>query len=190
MPQNNEVVLTDELRQQLNELLGNTDLSNVTAEGAGFGELPIGYYLGEVKKATLTVSKSSGVPMVSLQLSVVKDGLKVNDDPTDDSFSPIAHTKNRMIFIHYPFKDSASVIRFASDMEKFEGQNGDPLLPKEAFVNSDTLEEALSILEEMNPRIWINNSQSRTVNPQTGTQGTFANMISWKRAVQLGLPED
>ena len=67
MPQTDNVVLTDELRAQLDQLLGSTDLSQVTAEGSGFQELPVGYYLAEVKKAVLTVSKSSGFPMVSIQ---------------------------------------------------------------------------------------------------------------------------
>lgn len=191
MPQTDNVVLTDELRAQLDQLLGSTDLSQVTAEGSGFQELPVGYYLAEVKKAVLTVSKSSGFPMVSIQLQIVSDGLKTSDDVEDSSLVAIPHTKGRMVFIHYPFKDGSSVTRFASDMEKFEGDKpGEPLLPKEAFSTSATLEESLSVLEEVGPRIWINNSISRSVNPQTGKPGTFSNMISWKRALQLGLPEE
>lgn len=187
---NNAAVLNEDLRKQLDELLGNTDLTNVTAEGSGFSNLPTGYYLTEVKKATLTVSKSSGLPMVSLQLQVVSDGWSL---PADEkaSLTPIPKTKGRITFVHYPFKDASSVTRFASDMIKFEGDKpGEPLLPKDAFKRSDTLEDALSILEEVGPRVWVDITESATPNPSTGAKGTFTNLISWKRAIALGLPVD
>lgn len=188
MPENIE--LSDELRQQLDNLLSSTDLSGVTAEGQGYLPLEEGYYLGEVKKATLTVSKSSGNPMVSLQFQIVKDGYQVSNELVEDYLTAIPHTKGRSVFVHYPFSDKQSVTRFASDMEKFEGDEpGVPLLPKEAFANSLTLEDALRILEETNKNVWLKVSQAKTINQQTGQPNYFTNLISWKRATDLGLPE-
>lgn len=192
MPEENKSSgISEELRNQLNELLSNTSLVGVTAEGSGFSELPVGYYLCEVKKAGLGESKSSHKPMVSLQLSVVNDGYGVNENEDDGELKPLQHTKGRMIFVHYPFSDQSSVQRFASDMLKFEGGNpGEPLLEKEAWINVETMEESLSLLQDMGPRIWVNVHEGSGINPQTNKPNIFNSLISFKRATQLGLPVD
>lgn len=192
MPEENKNTgISDTLRDQLNELLSNTNLSGVTAEGSGFSDLPVGYYLCEVKKASLGESKSSHRPMVSLQLSVVNDGYAVNENEDDSTLVTIPHSKGRMVFVHYPFSDQSSVQRFASDMLKFEGTTpGEPLLEKDAWISVETMEEALSVLEDMGSRIWINVHEGNGINPNTGKNNIFNSLISWKRAAQLGLPVD
>ena len=175
---------SDELQKvlgNLNELLGGTDLKDVSADGAGFKELPDGYYLSEVESAKLTVSKSTHQPMVAFQFKVAADGFEANDD--GDLIS-LAKTANRKLFIYYILKDDASVKRFVSDMLKFEGtEPGKPLLEREYFMNADVLEDALDIL--VGRRIYV---QISTTEKSDGTTSTWQNLISWKRAEALTLP--
>ena len=122
-------IVNSEALELLNSLLNDVDLEDVSADSQGYNELPDGYYLTEVETAELTTSKTSGNPMVSFRLSIVEDGISVgfeNDEPT---FTPIKRSKNRKVFKHFVLKDSTSVKRFASDMLKFIGEDGESLLP-------------------------------------------------------------
>ena len=169
----------------LDELLGKTDLADVSSDSQGFEQLPDGYYLCEVEEAKFTESKSSKLPMVSFKFTIVEDGIVIDISDTGTiSTRELKHTKNRKIFKHYVFKDESSVKRFASDMLKFEGEtSGEPLLPKEAFLSSDTLLDALDILTGM--RLYV---QSDTSEKDDGTKSTWYNLISWKRVKDLELP--
>lgn len=180
--------ISEESLSKLNDLLSQTDLSKVTSEGAGFEDLKEGYYKCEVKKAELTTSKSSGSPMVALQLAVCDEcGYYINDE---DELVETSKVKGRRIFKYYVFSDTNSVTRFVSDMLKFEGENpNEPLLPKEAWMSAETLEDSVTVLQELSPRIWIFNQKSKTKDPQTGSDNYFTNLISWGRASKLGLPE-
>lgn len=163
--------------ESLNNVLSQTNLDDVTSEGSGFEELPDGYYIGEVEKAELKESKSSQQPMVAFQFKVVQDGI------TDDgNFSPISKTNNRKIFMYYVLKDEQSVKRFVTDMLKFEGEKeGESILGKEYFTNSEVLIDALDIL--IGSRIYIHISTTE----RNGQTSTWRNLISWKRAKALGL---
>lgn len=171
---------------ELSELLGKVNLEDVSADSAGFDNLPDGYYLSEVETAELTVSKNSGANMIKMMFSVVEDGLGV----TQDSFGHaklvnLDRTKNRKIFIYYPLKDERTVKRFVTDMLKFEGEEeGEPLLEKEAFTNAEFLEDALQCL--VGCRIYA--QVSTTTNKNSGEAQTWTNLISWKRAKDLDLP--
>lgn len=170
------------LFNSLDGVLSNTDLTDVTAESASFSELPDGYYLSEVEKAELKESKSSKQPMVALQLKVVEDGLGV--DSTGE-FVELKKTKNRKIFMYYVLKDESAVKRFVTDMLKFEGEKeGEPLLGKEYFTNSQLLVDALDVLVGMN--IYV---QSSTTENDDGSNSVWKNLISWKRAKSLELPQ-
>lgn len=164
----------------LDGILQNTDLSDVTADSNDFAELPDGYYLCEVEKAELKESKTSKQPMVAFQFKIVEDGTGVASDGT---FTTLKKTKNRKVFLYYVLKDERSVRRFATDMLKFEGEKeGEPLLGKEYFMNSEILEEALDVLT--GSRIYI---QSSTTENEDGSNSVWKNMISWKRAKALEL---
>lgn len=180
----NEDLFTQSLSDQLDALLSSTDTSKVTSEGIGFEDLPVGYYLAEVETATLTISKSSKLPMVSLKLKIVDNGLTIN---SDDELVSIPSTKNRFVFKHYPFKDEDSVKRYVSDMLSFLDENDEPLLPAEAWKSKVTMEASLEVLEMVKPRVWVNITLSKTPNEQ-GVYSTFTNIMSWKRAGMLGLP--
>lgn len=172
--------------KQLDVLLKKTDLEDVTSESSGFSDLPDGYYLVEVEKAEIKTSKSSGAPMAAFTFKIVDDGISVETDEDDEvSFKKIKHTKNRKIFKYYVFKDETSIKRFAADMLKFEGDVvGESLLPKEAFTNSETVVDALECLIGLR----VYSSVSTTEN-NDGTKSTWTNLISWKRASVLELPQ-
>lgn len=167
----------------LDGVLSNAKLDDVTAESNNnFSELPDGYYLSEVEKAEIKESKASHQPMVALQFKVGEDGLAVDKD---GNFTELKGTKNRKIFMYYVLKDETAVRRFAADMLKFEGEvEGEPLLPKEAFTTSELLVEALDALVGM--CIYI--QSSTTENKSDGTTSVWKNLISWKRAKTLELP--
>lgn len=173
------------LFDKLDGLLSTVDLSDVTAESAGFTELPDGYYLCEVEKTEIRESKSSKMPMAAFTFKILEDGYTAEVNESGETvINSIKKTANRKIFIYYVFKDERSVKRFATDMLKFEGEEeGEPLLPKEAFLNSDTVNDALEILTGM--RIYVH--VSTTVN-EDDTKTTWNNLISWKRAKALDLP--
>lgn len=180
--------MKDEMKNmfdELDSLLGNTDLTDVSEDGAGFSELPDGYYLSEVESAELTVSKTSKKPMVKFQMKVVEDGLdaKINADG-DIKLSHLKKTKNRKIYMYYVLKDEAAIKRFVADMLKFEGETaGQPLLSKEYFTTSELLTDALDCLVGM--RIYV---QVSTTENDDDTKSTWNNLISWKRAKALELP--
>lgn len=170
------------LFKSLDGVLANTDLSDVTAESNSFSELPDGYYLCEVEKAELKESKSSHMPMVAFQMNVVEDGIGINEDT---SFFDLKKTKNRKVFMYYVLKDQQAVRRFAADMLKFEGEKQDePILSVECFTTSEVLLDALDILTGM--RIYVQSSTSKNDDNSTSV---WKNIISWKRARLLGLPE-
>lgn len=171
----------------LDSLLKQVNLEDVTTESSGFDALPDGYYLTEVEKAEIKTSKSSGQPMAALQFKVCEDGFDIDIDSGGTThITQINKTKNRKIFLYWVLKDESSVKRFVSDMLKFEGETaGEPLLPKEAFTTSETLEDALECLIGM--RIYAHVSTSEK---DDGTSQTWTNVISWKRAAALELPCD
>lgn len=171
----------NEMLSSLDSLLNQTDLSEVTSEGSGsFSELPDGYYLSEVEKAEIKESKSSHMPMVAFQFKVAEDGLTSDDN---GEFIPVNKTKNRKIFMYYVLKDDSAVKRFVTDMLKFENQEGESILGKEYFTNSELLADALDIL--VGSRIYI---QSSTNVNKDETTSVWKNLISWKRAKALELP--
>lgn len=179
--------MSDQNNEELKNILGNldnllsqTDLKDVTSEGNGFQDLPDGYYLGEVEKAELTISKKSREPMVAFQFKIIEDGRSSTED---GEFVPLKGTKNRKIFIYYLLKDDSSIKRFVTDMLKFEGEEaGVPLLEKEYFTNSALIEDALDVL--VGRAIYI---QVSTNEKDDGSKSTWNNMISWKRAEKIGL---
>lgn len=175
--------LNSNVFSQLDELLKSTDLTNVTADGAGFEDLKDGYYLCELEKAELKTSKSSGQPMVAIQFKVVEDGVDINTSTGE--LVPIKGSKNRKMFKNYVLTNATSMERFVSDMLKFEGEvAGEPLLEKEAFTSSELLESALDILVGRNIYVQVSTSKKND-----GSTSTWQNPISWKRVAALKLPQ-
>lgn len=169
----------------LNGILKNTDIKDVSAEGAGFSELPDGYYLCEVASAELTESKKHD-PMVKIKYKIVENGEAVTIDGDGDvQLSEISGTKGRYMFQNFVLKDEMGVKRFVSDMLKFEGETaGEPLLDRESFTTAEVLEESLEILVGM--RIFAQQSTTPAKN-EGEADSHWTNLISWKRAEKLGL---
>ncbi len=178
----------DKIFDQLDSVLSDTNFDDVTAESTGYDEIPDGYYLCEVTSSEIKASKTSGLPMAAFQLTIVENGMSVEQNESGAiTMNEITRTKGRKLFRNYVLKDSASVKRFAADMLKFE-KNGDgiPYLPKEAFMNHETLEDALSVLIGM--RIYTQQSTSTKMVDGKEVESKWVNLISWKRAKQLELP--
>lgn len=174
----------NEVFSALDDILAKVNTESVTAESAGYSDLPDGYYLCEVENAELKISKN-GNAMASFRLKIVEDGKEVIfDDNGDVSFTELKKTANRKIFKNFLLKDESDVKRFVSDMLKFEDEDGNSYLPKEAFTTSELIDSAISNLIGLN--IYV---QQYTYEKKDGT-GTQAstNFISWSKAAKLELP--
>lgn len=177
----------NDVLSNLNELLESTNLENVTSESSGYEEVKDGYYLCEVEKAELTISKNSGNPQVFFQMKIVDDGYDCvfNEEQKVSDIIRNNGTKNRKIFNYFPLTTEQNVKRFVTDMLKFEGDvAGESLLDKECFTNSELLEDALSIL--VGRRLYVKIS---TTKGKDGKDTIWKNFISWRVATSLGLPE-
>lgn len=172
--------MANELFNTLNEILAKTNFEDITSEKESYEELPEGYYLCEVEKAELTTS-SKGNVMAAFTMKVVENGLAPTED---DGFIELAKTANRKLWKYFVLKDETSVKRFASNMLKFEGEDGEPLLSREYFMSSELLEDALNIL--VGSRLYI----QVQITEKDGKNSTWYNFISWKRADLLGLESE
>lgn len=188
----NENIDLQSIYSEIGEVMAKTDLSNVTAQSAGYEDLPDGYFLAEVTDTKIHRSKSSNKPMVSLTFSIVSDGLKLNedDDASEDvSFSEIPHTKDRLVFKHWVIDTPQNLKKFVSDMKKFEdpSEPNKALLPDEAWSDPTFMGESIPLLAEMNCRMWIHN---RVTKKDDGTTSSWQDLVDFNRAAKLGLPVD
>lgn len=174
----NEALDMNELFKKVDDVLSKVDLSKTTAESAGFAELQPGYYLCEVTGADLGTSKNSGNPQIKLTLKVVENGIAFDDD---DNVIVREGSKNRNIFKYYPLKDESTVKRFVSDMLKFENEDGESILPAEAFTTAEVLNESLDVIVGM--RIYV----QLTISGEGENKNTWTSLLSWNRANDLEL---
>ena len=165
------------LSTRVNELFASVNVDDVSAESAGFSDAPEGYFLCEVKKDELTMSKS-GNPQVAFTFKITEDGRKI-----ENTNELIKGSKGISIFKYYRLLDDKDVRKFVSDMLKFEVDENGSSLPKEAFTNDETINDALDIINGL--QIYVQNTV--TVNDD-GSKSTWVNLITWKRAAELGLP--
>lgn len=170
--------------EELNKIIQGSKLDDVTAESNNqFTDLPDGYYLSEVEKVDLKETKETHNPMITLQFNVVEDAVQIDD--SGSQFLTIPKTKGRKIFLNFVIKDEKSYKRFVSDMLKFENGEGEPILDKSYFtVDEETMMQALEALIGFN--IYIHLSTSET---SDGNKNQWKNLISWKRAIDLELPQ-
>lgn len=170
----------------LDNMLSNVDISDVNADSSVYSELKDGYYLCEVVKAELK-SSSNGDAMVAFRFKIVEDGIDVEmDEKGHVHFKEIKKSKDQLVFLNYVLKDETKIKRFVIDMLKFEGDTpGEPLLPKECFLTSETIEDAIEAL--IGYRIYV---QISTTEKNDGSKSTWTNLVSWKRVNALELPVD
>lgn len=176
--------LNKELAQEIDDILSEIDINDVTSEDSGTrDELPDGYYLSELEFVEITNSKTSKLPMIALRFKTVENGIAAkNDDAYNTELTVIDKTANRKFGIYYVLKDEKSVKRAISDLLKFEDKEG-PLLDKGLFTNYETLNKALQMLTGV--RIYVLVSTTA----REGKTSTWRNLVSWKRVAQLHLPE-
>lgn len=173
----------NEIFSVLDDLLGSANLDSVTADGAGFQELPDGYYLSEIESAEIKVTSKTNKPMVSMRFNVVEDGLAQSiDDYGNTELIAAKRTANRKIFMNWVISDTASVERYVSDMLKFEDSDGNPILEKTYFITSATMVDALDIIT--GSRIYI---MVQTID-RNGEKVKKQNLVKWATAKNLGLP--
>lgn len=175
---------------QLDELLKKADLSKVSADGAGFEDLPDGYYLCEVETAELKSTKSRVVqgvetglkPMVSYRYKVFEDGLKQSVDENGDTELIIAKgTKNRKVFINYVLTDESQLNRYVSDMLKFE-IDGEPILTKDCFIDSATMVDSIEATVGSTIYIMVQSYE------KNGELKKNYYLVKWSTAKDLDLP--
>ena len=167
----------------LDSLLAGINLDKVTSDGVGREDLPDGYYLSELTKTNLTMSKSSGNPMIVLEFKTVENGFDVQFDAKNNvKIKEIDKTSGRNFTIFYPLSDEQKIKRAIADLLKFEETPGESLLSKDYFANTELLKEALTILVGM--RIYVQASTSE----KDGQKTVWQNLVSWKRVKALELP--
>lgn len=184
----------------LDSLLAGTNLDDVSAESAGFGDLPSGNYLCEVVSAVRTESKSSGLPMVSFRFKIIQNGIVEKTDEEGNVYLVRAKgTANRNVFKHYVLKDQASIKSLTSDLLKYEGDEpGTPILDeiltstdaegnkKIAIPNTEVLDGCLEVLTGLT--IYLK-ADTRPDKNDPSKNNTWVNLLSWTRVSQLGLLE-
>lgn len=175
-----------ELYKNVDSILSSVNVENIDPNAPDFDNLPDGYYLCEVQKLELCVSKKGNL-QVKGQFKTIENGLKVViDEDGDSKLEEITKTKDRMIFKYWTLSEKKDVEKFIKDMLKFEGDEpGVPLLEKEYFSNSELLEQALEVLQEMNIYAQISTSKNKE-----GESSSWTNLISWSRAASLGLIDE
>lgn len=178
-------MLNEKTLALLNSTLKDVNITDINPNEDSFQNLRDGYYLCEIESAELKETKQSGLPMASFRFIVVQDGLlTVVDADGTTTLLPAENTKNRKIFQNYVLKDEKSVTRFVKDMLKLEGEvEGESLLPKEAFMTGETLNDALEVT--VGSRIYI---QISSTTNDDDTVSTWTNLVAWSRAKKLDLP--
>lgn len=182
--------------EDVGSIMKSTDLSKVSAESSGFEDLPEGYYLTEVVEVNPSRCKSGknqGKPALKMKLKVVGDGYKLSgapdeaEDDNKDLFDKIPKVDGRYIFKNFVIGEESLMKRFASDMMKFEDPQdpGKMLLPKEAWTDPSLLYDSVSLLVDLNSRIWVHNKITKR---DDGTNSAWVDFLDFSRAVKLGLP--
>lgn len=174
MPNKQDELELQKVFNTLDALIADTDISDVTADTQSFSDLPEGHFLVEVVNMELRKAKSSDAPQVYASFKTVGNGYTIDDD---GELVEIQKTANRRVNKFYTFKESRDFTQFVADMLKFEGDKpGEPLLPKQAFIDSRVIADSLDALK--GARVYINISK-----------GGWVNLVSWTAATKLGLPE-
>lgn len=173
-----------DIAASLDALLNSSNLSKVTADGAGFEELPVGFYLTETADAELKLNKN-GDPMVSFKSKIVDNGWKYDEE--SDTYVRIPASKGRMIFKNWNLVTEQDVKRFVSDMLKFENPEnpGEPLLDllkenpdddiMDFFKNTAALIDVIKFLADFKSRIYIQKSEYI----KNGETKTSDNFVKW-----------
>jgi len=169
----------NKLYSDVNNILKGINVKKIDPNKDDFQSLPTGYYLCSFKLAVTT--SNAGNLQVKSEMKVVEPGLAVD---AEGDFVEIKGTLNRKMWKYYSLKDEESVTKLIKDMLKFEDEDGESLLVEEDFASMEQIEAACEVVEDM--QLYVN------VNTYTkdGETKSFINVLSWKRAEELGLLGD
>lgn len=164
------------LYSDVNSILKGINVKKIDPNKDDFQNLPSGYYLCSFKMEVTT--SNAGNLQVKCEMKVVESGLKVNED---GDYEEIKGTVNRKMWKYYSLKDEESVTKLIKDMLKFEDDNGESLLVEEDFESMEQIEAACEVIEDMQLYVNVNTKE------KNGESSSFVNVLSWKRAEELGL---
>lgn len=175
----------DKLSETLDKILANTDLSSTTEEGVK-QDLPDGYYLCEVKKASLTESKA-GNPMVAIEYLTIEDGKKtIVDEAGYSQLVDAKGTAEKKIFVNYVLMNEMQVGFFVSDMLKFQDpETNESIFTKDDFATTAGIMNVCDLLEQGGVIYMMVQTVEKRNEP--GTTEKKYKPISWKRARKLEL---
>lgn len=169
----------------IDSALQEVNFDNITSESSGFDELPAGYYLVELVRAEIKLSKSTGEPMVAFAFKGIDNGY-ILDDTTYD-WSDVGVGKGRYLNVYDAKINSTNGIkRLISDLMKFVDAVGEPIVHKEDVSNSQLLQATLEALVEESCRMWLQRQEGKD---KEGKPTFYTNMISWQKAEDLKLPK-
>ncbi len=173
---------------QLDEILRKLDASEIDQNEPDNGtELPDGYYLTEVMKATLAPSKKSGDLQIGFQLRIIENGISIKenkDDPEEVEIKEITGTVGKYIFKYLFLKDEENIKRTIKNLKKFEDEQGNPILNDKTFNSVESIEKGLTVLEGMNIFVELTTKVTKD-----GSKSQWGNLLSWSRVEELGLFE-
>lgn len=168
---------------EINGLIQQTDLSNVSANSTGYDELPFGYYRTKFSGVKVGRTKSTQTPMVTLTLEVLEDGYKLNDATLQ--FERIGGVTKRLVFKNYVIGDSKGLKSLVSDLKKVEDQDGQPLLTDDYLKDFPAMYTFMKFFVENGFTIWV---RVRETKKKDGTTGSWTDLVSDSTALEAGLP--
>lgn len=162
----------------LNDILKNIDLKNISNEQNSYIELPDGYYLVQIERAEIVNSKTSGNLMVRWELTTLENGIGFDENTGGTKY--IEKTAQKRIYHYHILNSEQNVTRLLSDLLKFEIE-GQPAFSVDMFVDQAHIEAVLDGLQGLS--IWIN----LTTKNSKGESSQWKNFISFRSAKQAGL---
>lgn len=170
-----------DLYSNVNNILKNINVKEIDPNEKDFVSVPSGYYLCSFK-FEVTTAKKNGNLQIKATAKIVDNGITTNED---GDYIEIPKTKNKNIWKYYSLKDEDSIKKLIKDMKKFEDEEGNSLLSDEDFNSMEQIELSCEVLEEMQLFVHVNNYTK-----ENGEEGSSNNLLSWKRAEELGLLSD
>lgn len=178
------------LKDTIQDLLDETDLSSTSEEKAGDQGLPDGFYLTEVIEGELTESKS-GNPMAKIHFKTIEDGKKTVVEDEQVILKDAPKTANKDIINNYMLTSVTNIQFFVSDMLKFQDpETNESLFSKEMFKTFEGIVEVLDQLAGLPVYMQVTTSKNPDGSIKVNDQGYVDRkykLISWRRAAQLEL---
>ena len=176
----NENQNLNQLYKNVNDILKRMNVSEIDPNKQEYQGLQTGYYLCSFK-VEITTSKAGNL-QAKAEMTIVEDGIAINED---GDFEEIKNSAKRKLWKYYPLTDEDKVKNFIKDMKKFEDEDGSPILTNDDFNSIESIQLACEVIEDLQLFVYVNNYKNKN-----GEDSSFYNVISFKRAEELGLLGD